>query len=103
MIVGEPCPTGVKTSGWPTMKRNSDGRIPTTIVVGILPSEFRFIVGHPEVFTPVGQGSPTIINNRTAHSFAVIARLKSGVTTPQAQTEMTAVQNNLDALYPSSD
>jgi predicted permease len=72
-------------------------------VVGILPSEFRFIVGHPDVFTPVGQGPPTIISNRTAHSFAVVARLNSGVTTPQVQTEMTAVQNNLDALYPATD
>jgi predicted permease len=72
-------------------------------IVGILPPDFHFIEGRPDVFRPLGQGPSTIINNRTAHSLEVIARLKSGVTTPQAQTEMTALENNLDALYPATN
>src|ERR1017187_5038696 len=72
-------------------------------IVGILPSDFQFINGHPDVFTPLGQGPPTLVNDRTVHALEAIARLKPGVTTAQAQIEMSAVQNNLDVLYPATD
>jgi predicted permease len=72
-------------------------------IVGILPSDFQFINGHPDVFTPAGQGLLTLVNERTIHAFEAIARLKPGVTTAQAQIEMSAIQNNLDALYPATD
>jgi predicted permease len=72
-------------------------------IVGILPAEFQFINGHPDVFTPTSQGSPTLINDRTIHAFEAVARLKPGVTTTEAQIEMSAVQNNMDALYPATD
>ncbi len=72
-------------------------------IVGILPADFQFIEGHPDIFTPIGQGPPTLVNDRTIHALEAIARLKPGVTTAQAQIEMSAVQSNIDSLYPATD
>jgi predicted permease len=72
-------------------------------IAGILPPEFRFIEGRPDVFTPAGQGAPALISDRTVHAFEAIARMKPGVTAAEAQVEISAVQNNIDALYPATD
>ncbi len=73
-------------------------------VVGVLPPEFRFPWGHqPDVFTPIGQGPPLLINGRTVHAVTSVARLNAGVTIAQAQAEMSAVQNQLDLVYPAED
>jgi predicted permease len=72
-------------------------------IAGILPSNFQFINGHPDVFTPLGQGPPPLVTDRTIHAFEAIARMKPGVTTAEAQIEMSAVQNSVDALYPATD
>ncbi len=71
-------------------------------VVGVLPPGFRFLT-NADIYTSLAQGSPMIYNDRTIHGFAAIARLKPDATIAQAQSELSAVQENLDLLYPAAD
>jgi len=68
-------------------------------IVGVAPAEFRF-AGSVDVYTPLGQGDPIVLDDRSIHSFGAVARLRSGVTLALAQDEMSAVQQRLDDLYP---
>jgi hypothetical protein len=77
-----------------------DGAVFT--VVGVLPPGFRFLT-NADLYTSLAQGSPMIYNDRTIHGFAAIARLKPDATIAQAQSELNAVQENLDRLYPAAD
>ncbi|HYL98675.1 MAG TPA: ABC transporter permease [Blastocatellia bacterium] len=56
-----------------------------------------------DVYTPLAQGDPLVVNNRANHSILSIARLKPGVSISQAQAEMNAIQKSLDDLYPTDD
>ena len=71
-------------------------------VVGVLPPGFRFLTD-ADIYTSLAQGSPMIYNDRTIHGFAAIARLKPDAKIAQAQSELSAVQENLDRLYPAAD
>jgi predicted permease len=71
-------------------------------VVGVLPPGFRFLTD-ADIYTSLAQGSPMIYNDRTIHGFAAIARLKPDAQIAQAQSELSAVQENLDRLYPAAD
>jgi predicted permease len=76
-------------------------------IVGVLPSGFHLIgndADDADVYTPLGQGDPLIVNDRTIHpGILCIARLKPGVTVAQARADMSAVQNQLNELYPAAD
>jgi predicted permease len=57
-----------------------------------------------DVYTPLGQSDPLILNDRAAHDgIDVLARLAPGVTLTQAQAEISAIQNGLDHLYPDAN
>ena len=71
-------------------------------IVGIAPPGFR-IEGDADVYVPLGQGDPVILNNRGSHEFFSIARLKSGVNISEARAEMSTIQSNLDQLYPEAN
>ncbi len=71
-------------------------------VIGVLPPGFRFW-NDAEVYTSLGQGEPLLYSDRTIHGIEGIARLKPDVSMGQAQGEMSAVQENLDRLYPAAD
>ena len=71
-------------------------------VVGVLPPGFRFL-SDADIYTSLAQGSPMIYNDRTIHGFAAIARLKPDAQIAEAQSELSAVQENLDRLYPAAD
>jgi predicted permease len=72
-------------------------------IVGVFPSGFRFW-DEADVFVPVGQFNPLILDARGSHSDLIsIARLKPGVSLSNTQAEMTAIQNHLDELYPDAD
>jgi predicted permease len=71
-------------------------------IIGVLPRGFRFI-RDADVYTSLGQGEPLLYNDRTVHGIAGIARLKPGVSIGQAGAELSAVQANLDRLYPAAD
>jgi predicted permease len=53
-----------------------------------------------DVYTPLGQSDPLILNDRSAHDgIYSLARLAPGVTLAQGQAEISAIQNGLDHLY----
>ncbi|HZQ19099.1 MAG TPA: ABC transporter permease [Terriglobales bacterium] len=72
-------------------------------VVGVAPTGFH-LEGAADLYIPLGQGEPLILNNRASHDgIFVLARLAPGVTLNQAQAEMSAIQNRLDRLYPNDN
>jgi predicted permease len=74
-------------------------------IIGILPSEFHSWISanDADVYTPLGQGDPFFINDRTVHSVLCIARLGPGITITQASAEMSAIESRLRQIYPAAD
>jgi predicted permease len=77
-------------------------------VVGVTPQGFRLLEDVPEdhcdVYTPLGQSDPLILNDRAAHDrIYALARLAPGVTLAQSQAEISTIQNGLDQLYPDAN
>jgi predicted permease len=75
----------------------------TYTIVGVAPPGFRFDGEEPDVFTPLGQVSNGILQNRAAHRFRVVARLQPGVTLSQAQAELALLASQLAAHYPKTN
>jgi putative ABC transport system permease protein len=71
------------------------------IVVGILPADSQFLnwaeLWVPLVFDGVQE------SQRATHNLNVIARLKSGISLPQAQPEITAINNQLQQEHPETN
>ena len=75
----------------------------TYSIVGVAPPGFR-LKDEADVYTPLGQLDPLILNNRATHDgLFTLARLKPGVSVSQAQAEMSAIQSRLDRLYPDDN
>jgi predicted permease len=72
-------------------------------VIGILPPRFQFGDDRIDVFTPLAQGDPLMLDPRGAPAIFSIARLNSDVSMAQAQAEMSAIQDHLAQLYPDAD
>ena len=69
-------------------------------IVGVAPPGF-LLNDEADVYTPIGQLDPLILNNRASHDgLFTIARLKAGVSIRQSQAEMSTIQSALDHLYP---
>jgi predicted permease len=72
-------------------------------IVGVAPPRFH-LFGHVDVYTPLGQGDPVLLNNRAIHPGIVpIARLRAAVSISQARAEMSTIQQKLDQLYPKAN
>ena len=71
-------------------------------IIGVLSPGFHFLAD-ADVYTSLAQGESLFYDDRTIHSIVGIARLKPGVSIGQAAGEMSAVQENLDRLYPAAD
>jgi predicted permease len=71
-------------------------------VVGVLPAGFHFLVD-ADVLTPLRPNMPAIYAERSVNAIAVVARLKRGITTGQAEAEMNAIQGDLDRQYPDAN
>ncbi len=72
-------------------------------IIGAAPPRFHFF-SNADVYTPLGQTDPLIINNRGSHDGMLsIVRLKPEVSLSQAQAEMSTIQSRLDHLYPDDD
>jgi predicted permease len=71
-------------------------------VIGVLPPDFHFLAD-ADVITPIRPAMPVIYDDRSVDAIAVLARLKSGVTTAQSEAEMNAIQQNLDRQYPDAN
>ena len=72
-------------------------------VIGVAPPRFHLNLD-TDVFTPLGQLDPLILNNRGSHDgIFALARLKPGVKIAQSQAEMSTIQGRLDRLYPNDN
>lgn len=71
-------------------------------VVGIAPPGFAFPDADTQMWKPIGM-TPDQAGSRGSRWLATIARLKSGVTVAQAQTEMSAIAARLAGQYPASN
>jgi predicted permease len=72
-------------------------------IVGVAPPGFR-LNDDADVYTPLGQLDPLIVNNRASHDgIFTLARLKLGVSLSQSQAEMSTIQSRLDRLYPNDN
>ncbi|HEY6442568.1 MAG TPA: ABC transporter permease [Candidatus Acidoferrales bacterium] len=71
-------------------------------IIGVTPPGFHF-EGDADVYTPLGEAAPLILNIRASHWLFPIGRLRPGVSVLQAQAEMSAIQKDLDQIYPDAD
>src|SRR5579863_4182225 len=72
-------------------------------VVGVAPADFRF-EDDVEIYTPLAQLDPLILNNRASHDgISTIARLKPGVRVLDSQADISTLQDQLDHLYPADN
>jgi predicted permease len=72
-------------------------------IVGIVPPGFR-LNGNADVYTPLAQIEPLILNNRGSHDgIFTLARLKPGLSISQSQAELSTIQSHLDRLYPNDN
>lgn len=72
------------------------------IVVGVMPARFQFPSSDDQAWVPIAL-APQEAANRNRHYLQVVARLKPGVTLPQAQTEMSTIATRLQQQYPQSN
>jgi predicted permease len=72
-------------------------------VIGVLPPRFHFGDERVDVYTPLAQGDPLMLDPRGAPAIVSIARLNSGVSMAQAQAEMSAIQDRLVQFYPDAN
>ncbi len=73
----------------------------TYSVVGIAPPGFRLNGDEADVFTPLGQDTSPVLQNRERHAgINAIARLRPGATLSQARSELALIGLNLAAQYP---
>src|SRR6185436_466596 len=82
-----------------TVWRLSD-RAPLTII-GVLPADFQFARENVSVWAPLAldKAAPT----QRGHLLMVFARLKPGVTIPQAQASMTTLAGQLEQEFPATN
>jgi predicted permease len=71
-------------------------------VVGIAPADFQ-LYGEVDVFTPLGQNTDLRMQNREAYFIHVVARLRSGVTLAEAQSELALIGRHLAEQYPKTN
>src|SRR2546429_3713742 len=70
-------------------------------IVGVLPPGFQ-MANNAQMFVPkVEEGE--LLTEREDHSYQVVARLKSGKTFQEAETEMNTIAARLESQYPKTD
>ena len=71
-------------------------------VVGILPPGFQ-LEGEADVFTPLGQSIDPRMENRGARFIHLVARLESGFSPREAQSEIALIGRQLSQQYPGTN
>ncbi len=75
----------------------------TYTVIGVLPADFQFAPhGAAEFWTAVDPKNPCALR-RSCHNLDGIARLKDGVSVPDALADMTLISKRLERQYPDSN
>src|SRR5579883_156952 len=77
-----------------------DGKSST--IVGVTPEGFS-LDGDADVFSPLGQFREARMQNRAARFLHVVARLRTGITMAEAQSEVAVIANRLAKSYPASN
>jgi predicted permease len=72
-------------------------------VVGVMPQSFLFPFRDAEVGVPLPLQSDPRRGNRGANFLRVVARLKPGVTLPQAKVDLDGIARRLQAQFPEDD
>jgi len=76
----------------------------TYAVIGVAPPGFRLNGDEADVFTPIGQDTSPVLQNRERHAgINVVARLQPGARLSQAQSELALTGLQLAAQYPKSN
>jgi len=76
----------------------------TYTVIGVAPPGFRLNGDEADVFTPIGQDTSPVLQNRERHAgINVVARLQPGAKLSQAQSELALTGLQLAAQYPNSN
>lgn len=73
----------------------------TYTVVGVMPKTMQYPLAI-DVFVPFAP-TPQQMENRSAHDYQVIGRLRDGVTPMQAQAEMRTIAEHLSKAYPATN
>jgi predicted permease len=115
-LVAEPAPVVVMSDGLWKRRFGADpgivGRIVTLgggpfrayTVVGLMPPGFRGVTDTAELWLPFSQWAPAgIMNDRAQRAFAVLARLKPGVTLSGAQSELDGISAQLERAYSATN
>jgi predicted permease len=71
-------------------------------VIGVAPGDFQ-LSGEADVFTPLGQNTEPRMRNREARFLHVLARLRPGVASADAQSELSVISRHLAEQYPKAD
>jgi putative ABC transport system permease protein len=71
-------------------------------VVGVMPARFQFPTPDDEAWVPIAFTQEDAAN-RGRHYLRVVGRIKSGVTLPQAQADMSTIATRLQQQYPQTN
>lgn len=70
-------------------------------VIGILPAWFTYPDSKVQLWTALyHEKSPELMQMHTAHNFDIVARLKPGVTIPQATADLNTIQRQIRQQFP---
>jgi predicted permease len=69
-------------------------------IIGVLPPDFKFVTENFALWAPIN--TDPNYRDRDDHNLLVFARLKDGVTLPQAQAQMDGVAQQLAREYPTT-
>jgi predicted permease len=72
------------------------------IVVGVMPQDAQ-LPFDTDVWLPLSRLRTDLLTNRVRHPLEVVARLKAGVTAPQARAELEAIARRLEQEYPATN
>ena len=79
-----------------------EGRVFT--VIGVAPPDFQGLTDRAEIWVPfVMSGDKDDFAERANRGFEVLARLKPGVSSAQAQAEIDAISHDLERAYPKTN
>ena len=71
-------------------------------VIGVMPRGFAFPDPDDQLYVPLALSDEALANHHS-HYLRVVARLKPGVTVPQAQSDLTVIARQLAQQYPDSN
>ena len=83
------------------MRMIFDGRSYT--IIGVAPAGFRLKDADFDLYTPLGQAAPRLLENRRAHAFGVWARSRPGASLAQTRSELAVAGSRLARQFPDSN